>query len=414
MLALALLISVGLATHFQRLKSPAFAQPLAEMVQGAFPLLPPQPPVNHAFPIEFEAQLVAQQSTTLRAPVDAVLQRLRSSAEEQVAAGEVLAVLSSTELTQKRLDNDSKVQELSAMLGLYSPSSSPDLRKLQAALEGGKRKYQYAETSFEKVQELFRRGLISGKEHADARVQLQADKLALQAASREYADAQALSAANYLKLYNQLQVAKLEREQLRTTQEKLQVKAPFAGRVRAYAPARIHDTDQWLVGDSVKAQEPLFYLESDRQWVKAEVSNALLGHFSLNDSVTVYPSNDGTASYQGVVREIAKAPYEEGASSALESVATLFITVPEAALATLRKHKVRVSKAVMQQGIAVPVDAVVSMGGERFVYVKGCNDEVSTFTRRRVVLSAEEAGVVLITSGIVPGECIAQTHGALE
>jgi multidrug resistance efflux pump len=382
-------------------------QPLPETLEERVAMLAPQAAVTQLFPVELEGEVVAAYRLTVRAPIDGVLQHLRSAVDEAVSAGEQLAVLYSTELTQKRLDNDSKVAELGATLRLYSQISSPDLRKLQATLDGGQQKYRYAEASFQKVDELFQRGLVSGKEHADAAVQLEADKFALAAAQRELEDARSLAPANYLKIYNQLEAAQLEQKQLEKTQTELTLRAPFAGQLRRYAPAKNHDADLWAVGATIKAGEPLFHIESDNRVVNVDVGPAMLPHFALGDAVQVVGPGEASRALQGVVQAIIRAPYESGTTAFSESVTQLRIAVSEGALSLAENPKVTVSKMLPQHGIPVSSSAVLSEGAERFVYVRSCADAAGRYTRRRVVLSGEQAGMALVTAGLLDGECIA-------
>jgi multidrug resistance efflux pump len=409
---LAALVGLLVAINYPWPRSSAMGQPLPQTLAADSTMLPLQAPVTRTFPIELEGEAVAEQSMTLRAPVDGVLLRLSSPVDDTVMQGQELAFVDSAELTQKLLENESKVEELSATVLLYSPTTSPDLRKLQAALDGGRQKYRYAEASFEKVEELFRRGLISGKERADAGVQLQAGKLELAAAEREYADARSLGSATYLKIRNQLQVAQIEQAQLLKTKASLSIRAPFAGQVRRYAPPRHHPADIWAVGDTVKAAEALFHIESRSRVITVDISPQLLRHFAVGDAVTVISKGQQALSFPATVQTIIRAPYEEGPAALGEAVAQIRVVVKEPAFASAEHRKVTVSKAVPQQGVAVPVALVLDEGGERFVYVKPCAQNGAPFARRRVVLSAEQDGTVLITAGVVEGECVADVSGA--
>ncbi|GLK91442.1 efflux RND transporter periplasmic adaptor subunit [Pseudomonas turukhanskensis] len=388
-------------------RSLVIAQPLPETLEGHIPMVSQQSPVTQMYPVELEGSVVAAQTLTVRAPIDGVVQYLHEATDETVEADAQLAVVESVELTLKRLDNDSKLAELRATLQLYAQNSSPDLRKLQATVEGGKQRYRYAESSFQKVQELFQRGLVSGKEHADARVQLEADRLALAAAEREFADARSLGPAHHLKVYNQLQAAQLERDQLAKAQANLTIRAPFAGHLRRYAPAITHDSSVWRVGDSIKAGEALFYLESTSRLVKVDVSPAMLAHFRPGDSVQVHSKGEASLAVQGIVQDIIRAPYDSGTSASGESVAQVRIALSDPTFDLAGIRKVMVSKALPQLGMPVPAGAVLNEGGERFVYVRPCAEFAAQYTRRRVVVSVEQAGMALITGGLLEGECIA-------
>lgn len=386
----------------------SISQPSAETLQGVYALFPLQPPVTRLFPIEVGGELVAEHFVTVRAPVDGVLRRVHEDGDGSVEQGSVLAVIDSVELQQKRLENDSKVKELSALLQLYSPNSNPELRKLRAVLEASRKKQQYAEQAFEQMAELFRRGLVAGNEYADARVQLEAGRLALAASEREYDESGSLSAASYLKINNQLQVARLEQEQLQQASQGLVLKAPFSGLLRRYAPGKGHDTGEWLPGDVIKAQEPLFYLESRRSMAKVSAAKEMLQHFAMGDSVSV-ASVDGADKVEGRVLRIVSLPYEEGTS--LNAAAQIWIGFATDAFGPVKGRRVRVSKAVLQQGTAVPTEVLLGSGAEQFVYVKRCQDPGWLFTRRRVTSSATEAGVALITAGLLDGDCIARVQG---
>jgi multidrug resistance efflux pump len=408
----AAVVGLALASLLRRSDSAIVTQPLPEQLHGSFALVQTRPPISRAFPVELDGEVVAEGYATLRAPSDGVLRSLSEHNDEQVDAGAVLATLDSAALTEKRLDNDSKVEELRATLALYSESSSPTLRKLQALIEGERKKHQYAQASFEKLEALFERGLVSGRERTDVEVQLQAERLALQASEREYAEAKSLAAANFLKISNQLQVAQMERQQLLEQAARLVIKAPFAGLLRRYAPPETHDSAQWTVNDSVKEQQALFYLESAARQVVVSASKEVLGYFAVGDSVSVQTNVDGTLAYPGVVQSIVSAPYEAGAGLSTEHVAQVHIAVPAAAFAHLKSQPVKVIKSVAQQGVAVPVAAISSMRGEHFVYLKPCDDSGSFYTRRRIQMSGEEDGLALITAGLAAGECVAQVKGA--
>lgn len=137
----------------------------------------------------------------------------------------------------------------------------------------------------------------------------------LAAAERAFADARSLSSATYLKVQNQLELALIEQARLRDSQAKLSVHAPFAGSLRRYTPPGNHHADVWAVGDTVKAGDPLFYLESENRVAKIEVSPQMLVHFSRGDEVVVAATDDGAQSFVGTVEDILRAPYEEGGST---------------------------------------------------------------------------------------------------
>lgn len=408
---LALVLAVGLLADYVWKKPAAITRPLAEQLASAVSTLPVGTPSTSTFAVEFEGEVVADRILTLSAPVDGVLKRFTSAEEAKAAKGQELGALESDELTGKLLENESKVEELRATVQLYSPTSSPDLRKLQAALDSGRQKYRYAESSFSKVEELFRRGLISGREHADALVQLQADGVELAAAERAFADARSLSSATYLKVQNQLELALIEQARLRDSQAKLSVHAPFAGSLRRYTPPGNHHADAWAVGDTVKAGDPLFYLESENRVAKIEVSPQMLVHFSRGDEVVVAATDDGAQSFVGTVEDILRAPYEEGGSTLDEPVAQIRITIQDAKFQRAPPRKVLVRKDVPQLGFAIPAGAVVSDAAERFVYAKNCADVQAPFVRRRVTVNGEQAGTVLVTSGLLPSDCVAEGFG---
>lgn len=399
-------VFLGLASYLEQ-RPPSIAQPLPERLEGRVPILPPHPSVTRLFPVELEGEVVPAQTFTARAPVDSVVQFLHDGADGKVLLDETLAILSSAELTLKRLDSDSKLKELEAMLPLYTQSSSPDSRKLQAALDGGKQRYRYAQATFQKVEELFQRGLVSGKEHADALVQLEADKFALAAAERDYADARLLAPAAHLKIYNQLQAARLERQQLDKTEASLSMRAPFAGELRRYAPPKGHDADAWSLGSTVKAGDPLFHIASSSRMVMVDAGPAVLPHFTSGDSVQVTSGGENPRTFEGLVQEIIHAPYESAAPAFGESVVQIRVAVADPAFSDSESHKVVVSKALPQQGIPVPVATVLSEGGELFLYVRPCTNPGAHYIRRRVLLSAEQEATALVTHGLVEGECIA-------
>ena len=322
-------------------------------------------------------------------PVNGIVAGRLPRVGQQVAKGQLLAVLNQTATSAEQAQVRaavSQVQSQNAQATIENARLEAERRSADGEVKEARVRFDLANKEAARAKQLHEQGIIALQDFQRAE------------AERDAAEAVLQSAEQKRKALNETKPLALGQTGISATDSTYEVRAPISGYV-----TKLHKS----LGEQVTPGEEIIEVTNlDTVWIEAPIPERDLSRLSSNLAAIFTTAAFPDQEFRGKVVNISPIIDEH------TRAATVIFQLPNSGR-TLRigmQANVRLDAGEQVKAMLIPKEAVLDHEGKKIVYVLLSGEE---FERREVVLGDELGGKVAILSGLKAGERVV-TQGAYQ